>query len=326
MRDLDELRGMFDAAQASPECGLVRRESRPGISTVSRLRDLMFELLKRTFAPAPHVPRLPEEQVRRLYPLHRIDILTTTFIGYATFYVVRNNLSTVAKDMEGALHYDKSMVGDILAASAVAYGIAKFIMGSLSDRSNPRKFMACGPAADGAVQRGVRRRGGLLGPSRPLDAQRRRPRAWAGRRADAASATGSAFASGEPSSRSGTRPPTSAADWPGLSPPKRPPHWGWQSAFYVPALIAADRRGLSLLATARHAAVGRPSADRGIPQRLHRVGTTPRDSRERTLHQGTVRRQPPRRTATSGCSPSPISSSTWFATACSTGGPCTCAK
>ena len=46
--------------------------------------------------------------------------------------------------MEGVLHYDKSMVGNILAASAIAYGIAKFIMGSLSDRSDPRKFMACG--------------------------------------------------------------------------------------------------------------------------------------------------------------------------------------
>ena len=29
------------------------------------------------------------------------------FLGYATFYLVRNNLSTVAKEMEDALHYDK---------------------------------------------------------------------------------------------------------------------------------------------------------------------------------------------------------------------------
>lgn len=70
--------------------------------------------------------------------------MESTFIGYATFYLVRNNLSTVAKEMEGALHYDKSMLGDILAITAISYGLSKFIMGSVSDRSDPRKFMAAG--------------------------------------------------------------------------------------------------------------------------------------------------------------------------------------
>jgi OPA family glycerol-3-phosphate transporter-like MFS transporter len=36
------------------------------------------------------------------------------------------------------------MIGSILAISAIAYGIGKFLMGSLSDRSDPRKFMAIG--------------------------------------------------------------------------------------------------------------------------------------------------------------------------------------
>lgn len=96
------------------------------------------------FSPAPHIERLPKEQVNRLYPLYRLDILSSTFLGYATFYLVRNNLSPVTKDIVGALRYDYSMVGNIVAASAVAYGIGKFIMGSLSDRSDPRKFMAFG--------------------------------------------------------------------------------------------------------------------------------------------------------------------------------------
>ena len=60
------------------------------------------------------------------------------------FYLVRNNMSTVAKDIEGALHYDHSMIGSILAVTAIMYGLGKFLMGSLSDRSNPRKFMAVG--------------------------------------------------------------------------------------------------------------------------------------------------------------------------------------
>jgi len=101
-------------------------------------------MIRNFFAPPPHQPRLPEEQVRRLYPRYRLDILTTTYLGYAFFYLVRNNLSPVAKDMEHVLAYDKAMVSNILAATAISYGVGKFLMGSLSDRSDPRKFMALG--------------------------------------------------------------------------------------------------------------------------------------------------------------------------------------
>ena len=70
--------------------------------------------------------------------------MEATFIGYATFYLVRNNLSAVAKDIQGALHYNHDMIGSILAVTAIAYGLGKFLMGSLSDRSDTRKFMATG--------------------------------------------------------------------------------------------------------------------------------------------------------------------------------------
>ncbi len=95
-------------------------------------------------SPAPHAPRLPDDQVKRLYPRYRWQIMESTFLGYAMFYLVRNNLSPVAKEIEGALHYDHSMIGSILAVTAISYGVGKFIMGSISDRSDPRKFMALG--------------------------------------------------------------------------------------------------------------------------------------------------------------------------------------
>ncbi len=94
--------------------------------------------------PAAHVVRLPDEQVRRLYPKFRWQILEATFIGYATFYFVRNNLPVVSKEMGQALHYSKSQIGDLLALTAIAYGIGKFVMGAWSDRSNPRYFMPAG--------------------------------------------------------------------------------------------------------------------------------------------------------------------------------------
>ncbi|MBN2496969.1 MAG: MFS transporter [Deltaproteobacteria bacterium] len=100
--------------------------------------------IRRLLAPAPHVERLPAEQVRKRYPRLRWAILESTFVGYACFYLVRNNLSTVSKDIEGALHYDHNMIGNILALTAIAYGLGKFLMGAVSDRSNPRLFMPLG--------------------------------------------------------------------------------------------------------------------------------------------------------------------------------------
>jgi len=82
--------------------------------------------------------------VKRLYPRYRWSILESTFIGYATFYLVRNNLATVGKDIEGALQYDHDMIGSILAITAITYGLGKFLLGGLSDRSNPRWFMPLG--------------------------------------------------------------------------------------------------------------------------------------------------------------------------------------
>ena len=94
--------------------------------------------------PAPHIQRLPEGQVQRLYPKMRWRILESTFIGYATFYFVRNNLPIVSREMGLALHYSKGQVGNILAATAISYGVGKLFMGAWSDRSNPRYFMPLG--------------------------------------------------------------------------------------------------------------------------------------------------------------------------------------
>jgi MFS transporter, OPA family, glycerol-3-phosphate transporter len=100
--------------------------------------------LRRYYAPPPHGAILPEAEVARLYPWFRWRALEATFIGYAMFYLVRNNIAVVTPEMQGALHYSKEMIGDIVAATAMAYGLAKFVMGAVSDRSDARKFMATG--------------------------------------------------------------------------------------------------------------------------------------------------------------------------------------
>ena len=104
----------------------------------------MFAYLARALAPAPHIDRLPDDEVARRYPRLRLAVLESTFIGYATFYLVRNNLSPVAPDIETAMGYGHDDIGNILAITAITYGLGKFVMGALSDRSNPRVFMALG--------------------------------------------------------------------------------------------------------------------------------------------------------------------------------------
>jgi OPA family glycerol-3-phosphate transporter-like MFS transporter len=96
------------------------------------------------FRPAPPKPRLPADQVARLYPKFRWQIFEAAFIAYAAFYLVRNNLAPVSKEVGAALHYDKVMIGNILSGTAIAYGVGKFIMGYLADRSDARKYVAVG--------------------------------------------------------------------------------------------------------------------------------------------------------------------------------------
>lgn len=104
----------------------------------------MFAPLIAWLKPAPHTPRLPKPEVDRLYPLYRWRIFESAFIAYATFYLVRNNFSPVSKEIGAALHYDKAMIGDILAGTAIAYGLGKFVMGYFADRSDPRKYVFVG--------------------------------------------------------------------------------------------------------------------------------------------------------------------------------------
>ncbi len=100
--------------------------------------------LRHWFRPAPPRPRLPDSEINRLYPRYRWQVFEAAFLAYAMFYLVRNNLSPVQKEMGEALVYTKSMIGDILAGTAIAYGIGKFVMGCFADRSDARKYIATG--------------------------------------------------------------------------------------------------------------------------------------------------------------------------------------
>lgn len=101
----------------------------------------MIKLLQ----PAPHAARLPAEKVDSTYRRLRWQVFSGIFIGYAAYYLVRNNLALAIPDiLKEHPEYTKAMLGTALTGSSVAYGISKFLMGSVSDRSNPRWFLPLG--------------------------------------------------------------------------------------------------------------------------------------------------------------------------------------
>ncbi|HFT2493350.1 TPA: glycerol-3-phosphate transporter, partial [Providencia stuartii] len=93
--------------------------------------------------PAPHISRLPAEKIDPVYRRLRWQIFIGIFLGYAAYYLVRKNfaLAIPALTEQG---FTKGELGFALSGISFAYGISKFIMGSFSDRANPRYFLPAG--------------------------------------------------------------------------------------------------------------------------------------------------------------------------------------
>jgi len=95
--------------------------------------------------PAPATPPLPADRIDPEYRRLRLQVFAGIFIGYAAFYLVRKNFALAMPDiLKNYPHYSKAALGSAMTGLSIAYGVSKFIMGSVSDRSNPRWFMTLG--------------------------------------------------------------------------------------------------------------------------------------------------------------------------------------
>jgi len=77
------------------------------------------------------------------YKKLRWQVFLGIFIGYAGFYIVRKNFS-MAIPMLAPFGFEKGELGVVLSMNAIAYGFSKFLMASISDRSDARKFLPLG--------------------------------------------------------------------------------------------------------------------------------------------------------------------------------------
>lgn len=95
--------------------------------------------------PAPFCDPLPADRIDPTYRRLRRQVFAGIFIGYTGYYLVRQNLALAIPDiLKEHSEYTKDDLGTALTALFAAYGLSKFLMGSVSDRSNPRFFLPLG--------------------------------------------------------------------------------------------------------------------------------------------------------------------------------------
>jgi OPA family glycerol-3-phosphate transporter-like MFS transporter len=101
----------------------------------------MLDMLK----PAPGGAAVPTAEIDAEYQKQRRRVFAGIFAGYAAYYLVRNNLALAIPDiLREHPEYSKTQLGLALTGLSVAYGVSKFLMGSVSDRSNPKYFLPLG--------------------------------------------------------------------------------------------------------------------------------------------------------------------------------------
>jgi OPA family glycerol-3-phosphate transporter-like MFS transporter len=110
-----------------------------------------FTNFSQIFKPAAHIELLPADRIDPEYKRYRAQIMSTIFIGYAGYYLVRANINVAKPYLISELGLSKGDVGLLASALTIAYGVSKFVMGNLSDRSNPRYFLATGLILSGLV-------------------------------------------------------------------------------------------------------------------------------------------------------------------------------
>ncbi|MBV1908365.1 MAG: glycerol-3-phosphate transporter [Kangiellaceae bacterium] len=96
------------------------------------------------FRPAMHVTKLPEQRIDTEYKKLRLQVFLGIFIGYAGYYLVRKNFSLAMPFLMEEYSYTNGQLGVALSAVSIAYGLSKFLMGNVSDRSNPKYFLTTG--------------------------------------------------------------------------------------------------------------------------------------------------------------------------------------
>ena len=83
-----------------------------------------------------------KEKVDKLYKNYRWKIMFYGYLAYVVSYVGRKNLSIAAPSICKSLGWTNTNIGTVSSAFYLTYGVGKFINGLLADRSNVRTFFS----------------------------------------------------------------------------------------------------------------------------------------------------------------------------------------
>lgn len=100
----------------------------------------MLSILK----PKVATTKIAPEKVEHIYRNFRIKALMGVFLGYAAYYIVRNNFALSTPYLKQVLHLSATQVGLLSSYMLIAYGISKGVMSSIADKANPKVYMALG--------------------------------------------------------------------------------------------------------------------------------------------------------------------------------------
>ena len=97
------------------------------------------------FKPPPHIKEIKDEKVvNKNYKYWRIRTFYSMYAGYAFYYFSRKSFTFAMPSMKESLGLTNTQIGILASILSLTYGASKFVSGIMSDRSNPRYFMAVG--------------------------------------------------------------------------------------------------------------------------------------------------------------------------------------
>lgn len=74
----------------------------------------------------------------------KMESLVGIFIGYAAYYIVRNNFIFSTPYLKSELSLSTTEIGMLTSCMLITYGVGKGLMSVLADKSNPKYFMSLG--------------------------------------------------------------------------------------------------------------------------------------------------------------------------------------
>lgn len=83
-----------------------------------------------------------KEKVEKVYKSYRWKIMFYGYLAYVVSYVGRKNLSIAAPSICKSLGWTNQNIGTVSSAFYLTYGVGKFVNGLLADRSNVRTFFS----------------------------------------------------------------------------------------------------------------------------------------------------------------------------------------